>query len=521
MKTKFRLLLLNLIFITFLHNFSFAEEDKNLIRDERYACNKFYQAVEKSDITMVRNFHTYFEANDFGFSPAYKFDEKSNQWSFFTDGTKIKVGFIYNNKTAKVLKSGDIISKINGIDASKIVEDNWWNYVENEDEVKELNLDIINAEGEKKIINLQRSEDTYAPLYHSLRDLKIIEIDLKKSTFTASLENSYEYRYDFIFHQDDEVHPIVDIANEFLLYEKSSGGYNFHLCSPNAKYFDDKILPDPAGVNYPDVVENDIDLEKNKNKIWLYSKFEGREEDQLNIQRIFKNNFKILNDFNLKSFPFDRQTLKIRIVDAEYSVDTRVFEISPFTFRALDEYLSKDDIPGWNKVSAKVQNIEEKRITNANVFWSGMLIELEIERKHGYYIFKVILPMLLILMVCWSVVWVDPKELEARLTITIVCLLSLIAYNFVIDSELPKLEYLTVLDWIILISYVYATIPNFLSVISFRVQKTDIELSNKLELLSRKYGLTSYIFSILFIIWLNAFSNPDNTSGIISWMVGK
>ena len=107
-----------------------------------------------------------------------------------------------------------------------------------------------------------------------------------------------------------------------------------------------------------------------------------------------------------------------------------------------------------------------------------MLIELEIERKHGYYIFKVILPMLLILMVCWSVVWVDPRELEARLTITIVCLLSLIAYNFVIDSELPKLEYLTVLDWIILISYVYATIPNFLSVISFRVQKTDIELSN-------------------------------------------
>ena len=124
-------------------------------------------------------------------------------------------------------------------------------------------------------------------------------------------------------------------------------------------------------------------------------------------------------------------------------------------------------------------------------------------------------------MVCWSVVWVDPKELEARLTITIVCLLSLIAYNFVIDSELPKLEYLTVLDWIILISYVYATIPNFLSVISFRVQKTDIKLSNRLELLSRKYGLTSYILSILFIIWLNAFANPDNTSALISWMVGE
>ena len=33
-----------------------------------------------------------------------------------------------------------------------------------------------------------------------------------------------------------------------------------------------------------------------------------------------------------------------------------------------------------------------------------------------------------------------PRELESKLTITIVCLLSLIAYNFVIDKDLPKLE---------------------------------------------------------------------------------
>ena len=101
-------------------------------------------------------------------------------------------------------------------------------------------------------------------------------------------------------------------------------------------------------------------------------------------------------------------------------------------------------------------------------YGAGLKLDVTLERKHGYYVFKVILPIVLILMVCWAAVWINPKELESRLTITIVCLLSLIAYNFVIDSELPKLEYLTVLDWIILVSYIYATIPNFLSVISFK-----------------------------------------------------
>ena len=124
-------------------------------------------------------------------------------------------------------------------------------------------------------------------------------------------------------------------------------------------------------------------------------------------------------------------------------------------------------------------------------------------------------------MVCWSVVWVPPRELESRLTITIVCLLSLIAYNFVIDSELPKLEYLTVMDWIILISYVYATIPNFISVISFRVYKSNRRLSDKIEFYSKRYGASSYIVLILIIVLINANLFPENSSAVISWMAGK
>ena len=77
---------------------------------------------------------------------------------------------------------------------------------------------------------------------------------------------------------------------------------------------------------------------------------------------------------------------------------------------------------------------------------------IEIERDYGYYILKIILPMILVLLVCWSVFWIHPRELESKLTITIVCLLSLIAYNFVIDEDLPKLGYLTLMDYIILLS---------------------------------------------------------------------
>ena len=123
----------------------------------------------------------------------------------------------------------------------------------------------------------------------------------------------------------------------------------------------------------------------------------------------------------------------------------------------------------------------------------------------------------MILIVCWSVVWINPKEIEARLTITIVCLLSLIAYNFVIDEELPKLEYLTVMDWIVLTSYVYATIPNFLSIYSF-ANRTSVLVTDKVDSLSKKFGLSSYLLMIIFIVFINANFNPENSSGLIGWM---
>jgi hypothetical protein len=189
------------------------------------------------------------------------------------------------------------------------------------------------------------------------------------------------------------------------------------------------------------------------------------------------------------------------------------------TTESLDFFIKNNQINGWDIIDFDLYN--EIELNQSNDFLSSATIEIQIERQHGYYIYKVLIPILLILMVCWSVVWVDPKELEARLTITIVCLLSLIAYNFVIDSELPKLEYLTVMDWIILVSYFYATVPNFISIISFRLYKKNRRLSDKIELYSKRYGASSYLVSIMVIILINANLNPENSSALISWMAGR
>ena len=185
----------------------------------------------------------------------------------------------------------------------------------------------------------------------------------------------------------------------------------------------------------------------------------------------------------------------------------------------MKSFINKSSLPGWKLTGSDIRYEIYQNPNNLEGFVDDkLIIEILVERKHGYYIYKVIFPILLILMVCWSAVFIDPKELESRLTITIVCLLSLIAYNFVIDSELPKLDYLTVMDYIILVSYIYATIPNFLSVISF----SNIKMKNKnlalIESYSKRYGIFSYIFIIFVVIFYNANQDP-NTAALFGWLV--
>ena len=212
----------------------------------------------------------------------------------------------------------------------------------------------------------------------------------------------------------------------------------------------------------------------------------------------------------------------VLFVDDGWLLSDRQFIISDLLTETLENFVKRNDISGWNITDHTIDYFQHTDVLmQEGQYASGLNIAITVERKTGYYIFKVIFPIVLILMICWSVVWIHPRELESRLTITIVCLLSLIAYNFVIDKELPKLEYLTVLDWVILISYLYAAIPNFLTIASFKFLQTNEPLSMKLESYGKRYGPTSYITIIIFIVFLNANLNSKYASTMISWMAGN
>ena len=120
-------------------------------------------------------------------------------------------------------------------------------------------------------------------------------------------------------------------------------------------------------------------------------------------------------------------------------------------------------------------------------------IEITIRRNVSHYIYKIILPVFLILCIAWYVLWIPTRKYETRLNTSIIALLALIAYNFVFQDDIPKLNYLTNLDRYILLSYVFCCIPVFISIGSSKLGTKNQKIIIKINKLIRKWGVLAYI----------------------------
>ncbi len=84
--------------------------------------------------------------------------------------------------------------------------------------------------------------------------------------------------------------------------------------------------------------------------------------------------------------------------------------------------------------------------------YSSYAFEFTAPRNVQHYILKVILPLVLIVIMSWAVFWIDPINASSQVSIAMTSMLTLIAYRFAIDSQLPLLPYMTRLDVFILTS---------------------------------------------------------------------
>lgn len=168
-------------------------------------------------------------------------------------------------------------------------------------------------------------------------------------------------------------------------------------------------------------------------------------------------------DFDFRRFPFDHQRFYIR-VDSMYPSDTFVFE--PLAdFSGLGDQLGEEE---WKVVAFDATVAETTASTRlpASRFSFGMTAERHLE----YYIFRILLPLTLILVVSWITFFMG--DLGKRVDVASANLLLFVAFNFVVASDLPRLGYLTLMDTFIVSGFVATSLVVVMNVLLKRAEVT-------------------------------------------------
>lgn len=505
-------IILTFLFILFFNNPSYSMDNR---------CYEFIEGLENLDYDLSARNAEETTYDDFGFDlqlvpikdvgfdldkEATKYRRDKNNYPF--------IGAITSTKGFENFKNNDVVISINNLDLSKLKDTEIDKLIYPED-LNKFHKITVKRDGKKlkKKIKAHQYLKEYRTFQFFLYSIN--KIDLKNSTvrFSGSLSSDKEY-------SEDVGWAIAKHAKKVLVNFNDENQITVTDCEEIPyDYAKENRLPiSGESFGFDELVSEDKDKVYESINLFIFENENTDDEKDilLNISYFAEGEWEVKNKFNLTSFPFDKQKIVISMVDGD-DFDKVFLAALNTNYRMVEHNKKNLKIPGWNVIDVKF-NVSNNFDFEGIVFNQASII-LDIERQSFYYIFKIILPIILILLICWSSVWLNPKEVESKLTITIVCLLSLIAYNFVIDNELPKLEYLTIMDWIILASYLFAAAPNMLAIISFQVSQKNKnkKLSKKIDFFSKRFGITSYVVLILFIIIINVSTVPENTINALSW----
>lgn len=193
--------------------------------------------------------------------------------------------------------------------------------------------------------------------------------------------------------------------------------------------------------------------------------------------------------FDLRHFPFDQQSLTIAMESFTFNRD--VVQLRPN--EDLVGYGENLYLPEWRIRGVTASTIDAGQVRD-RVPFSRAEYKINIKRETGYYLFKLSVPLILIVMLSWSVFWMRNESLGGRMRISSTAFLTIVAYQFAVSGSLPKVAYLTLMDKLMIASFILIALSALENMVAVLMAEKNPAGAHKLDRRSQ------WIFPLAYVV---------------------
>jgi len=148
-------------------------------------------------------------------------------------------------------------------------------------------------------------------------------------------------------------------------------------------------------------------------------------------------------DLDLRRFPLDRHRVEMIFEVLGFDAGEVVMQVAEGHATLSTDHIR---VPQWS-VEGAALSTRERQASSAGPrgVASSLILAIEVKRKSWYVQRLIVLPLFLIVLLSFSVFWMDRSSLGDRISVSFIGILTAVAYQTVMSGDLPRIAYATLM----------------------------------------------------------------------------
>jgi len=200
-------------------------------------------------------------------------------------------------------------------------------------------------------------------------------------------------------------------------------------------------------------------------------------------------------DLDLRRYPLDRQELEV-VFEVLGFDETEVLLETDSARRSTPDHMIR--IPQWTVESVRTSTRHRPAsYAGSKVISSVFVVSMDVKRGSSLMLRLVFFPLVLIVMLSWSVFWMERSSLADRISFSFIGILTAVTYQIMVSEIMPQISCMTLMTGFLNASFILMCLTVVINLVVAELDKKgESEAGDRLDKRCR------WIFPLAYFGWI-------------------